>query len=214
MLTIYAFSSLPPMAVGLSRDLRVFWAVEELGLDYRVHPIDAMQGGLNGDDLLAVQPFGNIPAIDDGGFTLFESGAIVFYLAEKAGRLLPDDAQGRALARQWAFTALNTLEPQTLNLLAIDSFYADQPWAKERRPAQAALAVKHLTVMERLIGDGPYLMGEDFTVPDILMATVLRQVQHTDLLKEMPNLTAYKARCEARPAWQKVLASYEERLAA
>jgi len=214
MLTIYAFGSLPPFAIGLSRDLRVLWAAEEAGLDYRVRPLDVFKGELKTPDYLSVQPFGCIPAIEDEGLTLFESAAIVFYLAEKAGQLLPRAAAGRARAQQWAFAAMNTVEPQLQALAVIDFFHPDEPWAKARRPAQLELALNRLRVMEGQVGDGPYLLGEDFTAPDILMSTVLRLAGRMGLLDGMPNLAAYNARCEARPAWQRVLAAYEDRLAA
>lgn len=214
MLTIHVFGSLPPHAVGLSRDLRALWAAEECGLPYKVHIIDAMQGGLSAADHLARHPFGQLPVIEDDGLTLFESGAIVHYLAEKSGKLLPADTKGRALALQWTLAALNTLEPQTQMLAIIDLGFADAAWAKERRPAVDAMARKRLAVFDSQLADRPYLMGDELQAPDILLGHVLRQVRHTDMLNDFPNLAAYKARCEARPAWQKIFADYESRLAA
>jgi glutathione S-transferase len=202
----------PPPVRALTRDLRVLWALEEAGLPYRVHPLDFARGDLKTADYLKVNPFGRVPAIDDDGFMLFESGAIVFYVADKAGKLLPKDAKGRALARQWAFAALNTVEPDFLQLAVIDLFHAGTAWAKERRPACHEAAQKRLAVLEKHLARRLYVMGNEFAAPDILMSTVLRQVQHTELLYGVPNVQAYKERCETRPAWKKVLAEHEKRL--
>ena len=214
MITVYAFGSLPPPAIGLSRDLRVLWALEESGLPYRVHALDAMHGDLGSAEYAKVNPFSLVPSIDDDGFKLFESAAILFYIAEKSGKLLPTDAKGRALATQWAFAALDTVEPSITNLAVIDAFYADEAWAKERRPTLVETAKKRLATLERELPERPFLTGNDFSAPDILMTTVLRQIQHTDILSATPNVSAYKARCEDRPAWKKVYAAYEQRLAA
>ena len=212
MLTIYAFATLPRFAIGLSRDLRIFWAAEECGLPYSVKTVDAKHGGLWTPEHMALQPFGQLPVIDDDGFLLFESGAIVHYLAEKCGRLLPSDTRGRALALQWTLAALNTLEPQTQMLSFIDLRYKDAAWAIERRPEVDKMARKRLAVFEAQLAEQPYITGEDFQAPDILLGHVLRQVRHTDMLNDFPNLTAYRDRCEARPAWQKAFADYKARL--
>ena len=197
MLTIHVFGSLPPHAVGLSRDLRALWAAEECGLPYTVQIIDAMRGGLGTPEHLRLQPFGQLPVIDDDGFLLFESGAIVHYLAEKSGKLLPPDPQGRALALQWTLAALNTLEPQTQMLAIIDLGFPDAAWARERRPEVEKMARRRLTVFEAQLAERPYLMGEDLQAPDILLARVLRQIRHTTLLHDFPDLAAYCDRCDA-----------------
>lgn len=210
MITVYAFGSVPPPVFGITRDLRVLWALEETGLPYRVQvPEDR-----GSSEYAGINPFGLIPAIDDDGFRLFESAAIVHYLADKAGALLPADARERALALQWSWAALNTLEPAAGNLAAIDKFYADQAWARERRPALLDTAKARLAVVERALADRPYLLGDAFSASDILMLSVLRFIQHTDLLDAVPKVAAFKARCEGRPAWKKCLAAYERRLAA
>jgi len=212
MITAFAFCNVPAPVKGLSRDLRALWALEEAGLPYRVHPLDAVKGDLKSPEYLSVNPFGIVPSIDDGGFRLFESAAIVLYIADKAGRLLPQDAKGRALAGQWAFAALNTIEPPLIEIFAIDKFHADKAWAKERRPARVEGALGRLAVLDKQLAGRHYLMGDEFTAPDILMTSVLRFIQHTDLLDAAPNVAAYKARCEKRPAWKKVLAEHEQRL--
>ena len=212
MITVYAFNNVPPVVKGMSRDLRVLWALEETGLAYRVHPLDGVRGDLKSPEYLRVNPFGIAPSIDDDGFRLFESAAIVLYLADKAGKLAPKDAKGRALARQWAFAALNTLEPPLIEIFAIDRFFADKAWAKERRPARVETARGRLAALDNELAGRAYLAGDEFTAPDILMTSVLRFVQHTDLLDGAPNVAAYKARCDGRPAWKKVLAEHEKRL--
>lgn len=214
MITVYAFGNVPPPVIGLTRDLRALWALEESGLPYRVHPLDFARGELSAPDYIRINPFGHIPSIDDDGFRLFESGAIVLYVAEKAGRLIPKGARGRALAAQWAFAAVNTVEPEMSNLCIADIFFAEEAWAKERRPALMEAIERRLSILEKELAGQPFLMGDDFRVPDILMATVLRQIQHTDLLAGAPNVAAYKARCEDRPAWKKIYVAYERRFAA
>lgn len=214
MITVYAFGNVTPEVRGITRDLRALWALEEGGLPYRVHPLDDMRGELSGADYLHVNPFGLVPAIDDDGFRLYESAAILFYVAEKAGKLLPKVAKARALAMQWAFTALSTVEPAITELASIDKFFADQAWAKERRPALVETVEKSLAILNKHLAGRPYIMGNEFSAPDILVSTVLRQIQHTDLLDAAPNTSAYKARCEDRPGWKKIYGEYQQRLAA
>jgi glutathione S-transferase len=214
MLTVYAFGNVPAPVIGVTRDLRVLWAAEEAGLPYRVHALDHARGELRGPEYLRVNPFGLVPAIDDDGFKLFESAAIVLYVAEKAQRLLPTAASARARALQWAFAAVDTVESSMVDLFVIDRFNADKAWAKERRPALVATAQKRLASLELELADRSYLLGDEFSAPDILMTSALRLLQHTQLLDATPNVAAYKVRCEARPAWKKIYAAYEQRLAA
>jgi len=214
MMTVYVFGNVPAPVIGATRDLRVLWAAEEAGLAYRVQPLDYPRGDLRSGDYLRVNPFGLVPAIDDDGFKLFESAAIVRYLAEKAGKLLPADPKGRMLAQQWAFAATSTIESKLLDVFALDKFHADAAWARERRPTLVEAAQKRLADLDAYLGAQHYLLGHEFTVPDILMSAVLRLIQHTDLLDALPNLARYKERCEARPAWRKIYAAYEQRLAA
>ena len=158
MINCYAFGSVPPFAQGLVRDLRVRWALEEAGLPYRVTLVGEREGELPRSEYRAIQPFGQVPAIEDGELTLFESGAIVAYVAERSDSLLPKDAAGRAHAIQWMFAALNTIEMPVQNLAGIDLFYADELWAKERRPgaergrAEEALRARRLSRRPRASG--------------------------------------------------------------
>jgi glutathione S-transferase len=207
MINCYAFGAVPPFVQGLVRDLRVRWALEEAGLPYRVTLVGYGDGMVPLATYKSVQPFGQVPAIEDGPVVLFESGAIVLYVAEKSRTLLPDDPTGRALVTQWMFAALNTIEPATDQLVGIDLFYASEAWAQARRPAVEEFVRRRLSDLAGSLGDRAYLAGS-FSAADILMAAVLRTLRHTDLLASEPVLVAYKERCEARPAFTKALADH------
>lgn len=214
MITIYAFGNVPAPVIGVTRDLRALWAAEESGLPYRVKALSFEKGELKKPDYLGVNPFGHVPAIDDDGFRLFESAAIIFYLAEKSGRLLPEDAEGRALAMQWASAAINTVEQGMGELYAAEIFNPDASWSKERRGVLREAIRVHLAALDGELAEKQYLLGEAFAAPDILMSTVLRIIGYTKMIDDYPHLAAYKARCEDRPAWRKIYGEYEERLAA
>ena len=214
MITAYVFGNAPLPVHEVTRDLRTLWTLEELGLAYRIRPLDFARGELKGPEYVRINPFGKIPSIVDDGFPLFESAAIVLYLAEKAGRLIPADREGHALAVQWAFAAVSTVEPAMVDLFSLDHFSADETWAKERRPALVKVVETRLATLESELAKRPYLLGDAFSAPDILMSAVLRLVQHTDLLAGAPNVAAFKMRCESRPAWRRVLGAHQEHLAA
>ncbi|MBV8193165.1 MAG: glutathione S-transferase family protein [Alphaproteobacteria bacterium] len=205
MIKLTAFRWVPPFAQGLARDLRVRWALEEAGLPYEewlIGPEDQASAGYR-----ALQPFGQVPAIETGGLKLFESGAIVLHIAEGCDALSPGDAEGQARMKAWMFAALNSVEPAVQNLAAIDLFYAGEGWASERRPAAAEAVHKRLDAVEQWLGGRDYLEGR-FTAGDLLMTTVLRILRHTDLVSGRPILKAYQERCEARPAFRKALADH------
>jgi glutathione S-transferase len=212
---ITAFKWVPPAAAGLVRDLRVRWALEEAGLNYRVHLFDA--GSDRPADYYREQPFGQVPFYREGDLKLFESGAIVQHIGEKDERLLPRDATGRARAIQWTYAAVNSVEPALINLFLVDIFYADQEWAKLRKPGAEEFARLKLKRVADWLGDRDWLEGR-FTIGDLMMVTVLRIVRHTQLVAEHPNLAAYLARGEARPAFQRALSAqlgdFEKREAA
>lgn len=214
MIRAYVFGNAPRPVWEVTRDLRVLWALEESGLPYRLHPLDFEAGELESPEYTRIQPFGQIPAIEDDGFALFESAAIVLHLAEKSGRLLPPERLGRALAVQWAFAAVNSVEPALAEVFVLDHFAADQPWARARRPDAEAQARRCLAALERVLARRDYLLGDDFSAPDIVMTTVLRLVRHTDLLRAAPHVAVYRERCEKRPAWTQVIAAHLQRLAA
>ena len=216
MITVYVFGNAPRPVWEVTRDLRVLWALEETGLPYRVHPLDFERGELKAPDYMRIQPFGQIPAIEDDGFALFESAAIILYLAEKSGKLLPPGLglKGRALATQWALAAVNSMEPPLQELFVLDHFAERQISAKERRPAVVGYAQAKLASLDAVLAKRPYLLGDEFSAPDILMTRVLCMAQHTDLLSAVPRVAEYKARCENRPAWKKVIGEHRRRLAA
>src|SRR5687768_10237617 len=204
MITVTAFPWVPPFAQGLVRDLRVRWALEEAGLPYQARLIDGADQA--SEEYRRLQPFGQVPAYDDGEVRLFESGAIVLHIAERSETLLPSDPAGRARAIAWMFAALNSIEPHIQNLAAIDLFYADQEWAKLRRPGAVEMAEKRLGELAAWL-DGRDWLEDRFTAGDLLMTSVLRIPRHTDLVAKQPALEAYRLRCEARPAFQRALAA-------
>ena len=199
---ITAFRWVPDFAQGVVRDLRVRWALEEAGLDYRVRLFDQQRP----PEYLAEQPFDQVPVYRDGDVHIFESGAIVQYVGEKSEALLPRDTNGRFRAIQWTYAALNSVEPEIVNLLLIDIFYAGEEWAKLRRQGAADFARLKLKRIAEWLGDRTWLEGDRFTIGDLIMITTLRFLRHTDMVAEFPNLAAYLKRGEARPAFQRALA--------
>ena len=201
---VTAFKWVPPFAQGLARDLRVRWALEEAGLPYDEKLLGF--GEQNAPAHRAVQPFGQVPVYEEGELTMFESGAIVMHIGERCPALLPVDPVKRARARTWMFAALNSVEPHITTLIALDIFFANEEWARLRRPSAEKTAQARLDYVAAALGDRDYLEGE-FTGGDLLMTSVLRFLRHTDLVKNRPTLAAYQARCEARPAFQRALAA-------
>jgi glutathione S-transferase len=213
MMTCYAFGSVPPFAQGLVRDLRVRWALEEAGLPYRVALVGDRPGEMRREAYNTLQPFGQIPLLDDGDLRLFESGAIVHYIAERSPVLLPTRQPDRAQVIQWMYAALNTIELPIMRLAILDLFYADQQWAKDERPSAVEFVRQRLAQLAAALGGRDYFAGP-FSAADILMSHVLKILRHTDLLTEQPALVAYRERCETRPAHQKALAGQMEVFAA
>ncbi len=204
MIRVTAFGWVPPFAAGLVRDLRVRWALEEAGLSYEERLLG--QGEQDQPEYRALQPFGQVPIFEEDGLTLFESGAILLHIGERAETLLPNDPAARARAIQWVFAALNSIEPHIWGLALIDIFYPQEEWAKLRRPGALQFAEKRLDALAARLGEKEYLEDGRFTAGDLMMTTVLRILRHTDLVAQRPNLHAYQGRCEARPAFQKALA--------
>jgi glutathione S-transferase len=198
---ITAYSWVPPFAQGLVRDLRVRWALEEIGLPYRVRLFDRRTA--EAETRIPDQPFGQVPAFFEGDVRMFESGAIVLYLAERSEILMPRDEAGRTRALCWAFAALNSVEPPIMQLLFV-LWDKDKPWAQERRPAAEEWARARLAQLADALGDKPWLEGE-FSAGDLLMASVLQILRSTDLVAEHPNLANYLERAKARPAYIRAL---------
>ena len=202
-ITVTTFKWVPPLAQGLVRDLRVRWALEEAGLPYRERLLEP--GEQNTPAYRALQPFGQVPVFEQDSLVMFESGAILLHIAEQSPVLLPADAAGRARVRQWLFAALNSVEPHVQNLVAIDLFNANEEWGKLRRPAAEKFALARLDGVTSVLAGHDWLVGDRFTVADLLMCTVLRFLRHTKMIDDHPVLGPYKARCEARPAFSRAL---------
>lgn len=209
MITLYGFGNIFPEGRGETKDLRAQWALEETGLPYRVHALDHAGGELDGDAYSRISPFHQVPVIDDDGFAVAESAAVVLYLAEKAGKLIPSDVQGRTRVVQWCFAAVGTVDPTFLCLDVIEIFDKD---AHKLKTEVRKLAGRWLKDVERRLEDREWIACADFTVADIMMACVLRGIRKTDLMEPFPRIKAYYERCLARPAWQRTLGLYAERL--
>lgn len=203
MYTLTTLRAVPPFAIGQVRDLRVRWALEEAGLPYRVRLIGPEEQVAPA--YRKQQPFGQVPVLDDDGATLFESGAILLHLGERSPDLLPAEAEQRAQTVTWMFAALNSVEPHVGNLAHLIVFSAGEAWATERRAVLEEMALKRLREVDAWLAGRDYLVDR-FTAADILMTTVLRQLDGTDLVNRCAALGAYKARCTARPAFRKALA--------
>jgi glutathione S-transferase len=210
MITLYGFGRVFRPVIGETRDLRAQWALEEVGLPYRVHGLDHTGGELDGPAYSGISCFHLVPAIDDDGFTVAESGAVLLYLAEKAGKLIPADLQGRSRVVQWCFAALNTVERPLLEIQLIDKFGDES--AAERRKQMVKESGRWLDGLERRLEGREWIACSEFTVADILLATVLREIRKTDLIDPYPRLKDYYARALARPAWHRTLSSYAARL--
>ena len=202
LIEVTGFEWVPPFARGHVRDLRVRWALEEMGLDYRTRLISAIE---RPEFYFGEQPYGQVPYYVEGDLHLFESGAIALHIAEKGEGLLPPDPAGRARATMWLISALNSIEQYVMNLVIIDVFSAGQEWAKLRRPDAVAALEKRLEQLSAALGDKDWLEGA-FTVADLIMVDVLRNLRDGQLTIPQ-NLAAYVARGMARPAFQAALAA-------
>jgi glutathione S-transferase len=200
MITVSAFRWVPPFAQGQVRDLRVRWALEEAGLSYRTRLLE--HGDQDKPDYRAMQPFGQVPILEEDGQVLFESGAIVLHIGERTEALLPREAGARARATQWLISALNSIEPYIMNVAVLGLFYADQEWAKLRRPSAVEFARHRLNCLAKALGDKPYLDGARFTAGDLMMTTVLRILP--ELIVDQ-HLAAYVERCTSRPGFKRAL---------
>jgi glutathione S-transferase len=203
-ITITAFERSPDGGKGLARDTRVRWALEEVGQPYEVRLVSfrAMKEPAH----LALHPFGQIPTYEEGDLVLFETGAIVLHIAQRHAGLLPDDANARARAIAWMFAAVNTVEPPILDLATARLFEAHRPWHADRLPLVENRVRERLKQLSARLGDADWLDGT-FSAGDLMMASVLLRVRSSGILDEYPNLAAYLARGEARPAYKRAFAA-------
>lgn len=199
---VTAFRWVPNFAQGLVRDLRIRWALEEIGRPYRVRLLDALTP--RPQDYFAEQPFGQVPAYRDEQVQLFESGAILIHLGLQDERLLPGDANGRGRAIAWLIAALNSVEPIFFELASIDLFHRGEEWTKERRPQVIDAIRARLARVAEALGDKEWF-EDRFTIGDLMMASVLRNLRHTDLVGEQPRLAAFLDRATSRPAFRQAL---------
>jgi glutathione S-transferase len=203
-ITITAWERSPDGGVGLARDTRVRWALEEVGEPYEVRFVS--QRTKQEPAHLRLHPFGLIPTYEQGDLALFETGAIVLHIAEQHAGLFPDDANARARAITWMFAALNTVEPPILELVTAKILEGDRPWADERVPLVKDRIRDRMAQLSARLGVADWLDGA-FTAGDLMMVSVLLRLRPSGLLDESPKLAAYVARGEARPAYKRAFAA-------
>lgn len=202
--TITAFESSPDHGRGLARDMGVRWALEEAGQPYEVRFLSF--AALREPEHLALHPFGQIPTYEDGDVALFESGSIIFHIADRHPGLLPENLAARARAITWMFAALSTVEPPIVELSMARLFEADQPWSAQRMPMLEDRVRHRLAPLSHRLGDADWLDGA-FSAGDLLMISVLRRLGPSGFLDDHPNLAGYVARGEARPAFKRAFAA-------
>jgi glutathione S-transferase len=203
-ITITCFERSPDGGKGLARDTRVRWALEEAGQPYELRPVSF--GAMKESAHLGLHPFGQIPTYEEGDLALFESGAIIFHIAEHHAGLLPNDPNARARAITWMFAAINTIEPTILELQTAKFAEGDKPWTKERLPLIKDRIRYRLNQLSARLGDADWLDGA-FSAGDLMMVSVLLRLRLSGILDEFPKLAAYVARGEARPAYKRAFAS-------
>jgi glutathione S-transferase len=203
-ITITAFAQSPDRGRGLARDTRVRWALEEAGLPYEVRLVSFRE--MKEPAHLALHPFGQIPTYEEGDLALFETGAIVLHIAQRHAGLLPDDADAKARAMMWIFAALNTVEPPIIEWEIARLLEGDKGWNDQRLPLVEDRVRNRLAQLSARQGDADWLDG-GFTVGDLMMVSVLVRLKSSGLLEEYPNLAAYLARGEARPAYKRAFAA-------
>ncbi|GLV26526.1 glutathione S-transferase family protein [Sphingobium sp. Cam5-1] len=202
-ISITAFERSPDRGRGMARDMRVRWALEEAGVPYQVRLLSFEE--MKQPSYLASQPFGQIPAYEEDGLTLFETGAIILHVGDRHGGLWPGDPHSRARAIAWMFAALNTVEPPILEREMPKYLERDQSWYEARMPLLDSRVKQRLSELSNWLGDRKWL-EDDFSAGDLLMVTVLRRLTGSGLLELYPNLPPYIARGEARPAYQRAFA--------
>jgi glutathione S-transferase len=204
--TITTFAWVPEFAQGFVRDIRARWAFEETGQAYKVNLIDGPYA--KSPQHRRFQPFGQVPTYSDGDVEIFESGAIALRIAEQGSGLLPDDPAAKIRAVQWLIAALNSIEPWVMQIAVVEIFEADKPWSAARRPKGIEDLNGRLADLAGALGDRNWLDGDEFTVGDLMMVSVLGGLRNTDILAGYPKLADYVARGEARPAHRKAMADH------
>jgi glutathione S-transferase len=202
--TLTAFRSSPDRGRGLARDMRVRWALEEVGQPYEVRLVSFTE--MKAPAHLALHPFGQIPTYEDGDLALFESGAIVFHIAERHAGLLPDDGKARARAITWMFAALSTMEPPIVERFVATFMERDKSWCEARLPLVDDRIRTRLGELADRLGEADWLDGA-FSAGDLMMVSVLLRLGGSGLLEDYPNLAAYVARGQARPAYRRAFAA-------
>lgn len=210
MIMLHAFANMFPGGIGETKDMRIQWALEEMGLPYEVRAWDYLAGETNGDEFSAISPFNQLPVIDHDGLILTESAAILIHLAETSGRLMPSGVEGRAHAIQWSLAAVATVSPALSMTAMFDAGFMGSDGAT--RDFLVTTARRWLDGLERHLDDRRWLVADEFTIADILMATVLREIRETELLADYANVRAFYARAFARPAWTRTVELYAKRL--
>lgn len=210
---VYVFKSLPSFLWGYTRDIRAMWALEECGIAYETIGLDCGPNGLQDEAWFeAISPFKQVPVIDDDGYILTESGAILLYIAEKSGKLIPSDLQGRAQVYRWLITSLNNIEPFALPVFFADLQGDSNPPMKALRPWHVDILGRFLPKIDQMLQGQAFLLGANFTVADIAFTCVLREIRKTEVLGKYPNIEKYRRLCEERPTFVKVMNAYEDRL--
>jgi glutathione S-transferase len=204
-ITITALKWVPPFAQGQVRDHRARWVLNEVGWPYKVRLLDTEDQ--QEEAYRKEQPFGQVPILEeDGRPALFETGAILLDVATRSGKLLPTNEAERSLAICWLFAALNSIEPPFANLAEVDFFIDDEEMKAKRRPIVLQAVKAKLDQLASALGSRDYLVGNEFTIADMMTSSVLKIIHHTDLLAAYPSLPAYRDRCFERPAYEKAIA--------
>lgn len=208
MLKLYGFKKVNPIARGNTRDLRILWALEEMKMPFEIVGMDHPAGDLRTENYHKMNPFGQIPVIDDNGVILSESGAILIYLARKSGKLIPQDFEGESQVIRWCFAATNSLEIPLANILMID--WLKKEGSQKYREFLVGWAQHLLSGLNAWLNEKDFLTSAEFTVADLLMSHILGVVKDKTLLEPYKDVLRFRDRCLARPAWLRTLEKYNE----
>ena len=210
MITLHAFANMFPGGIGETKDMRVQWALEEMGLPYEVRAWDYLGGETNGPAFAALSPFGQLPVLEHDGLVLSESAAILLHLAETSGRLIPADAHGREHVRQWCVAAMATVAPAVSMTAIVDAgFMGRDPAARD---FLVGLVRRWFGGLEGRLGAHDWIAAHDFTVADIVLAGVPRVGRDNELMEDFPAVRAFHDRAHARPAWRRTRELTAERM--